>query len=345
MWETNMISRRGFIQGSVLLGSGAILGCETLTNSSLKIGFLMAEGGLGDQSFNDMTYQGLQNLQQTYSQSITVLPQEALEATPAGRKKALQKLLSQKPNLIVVNGFEYEDLIKQTAPKRPQTYFLYNDQVIEGFPNVAYTTYGQHEGSFLVGALSAYMTETKKLGVIGGVDIDVIKAFIQGYREGIQYVSPQTTMLEEAFVSLAPDFSGFNAPDQGKALALQLFESGVDIIFAVAGFTNNGIIEAAREVDKFVIGVDADQDHLAPGHVLTSMMKRLDIVTEKEVEKFIRGEFKPGGTSYGLKEEGVSLSPMRFTRDLIPETILTKIEEIQNQIISGDIQVTNLLQG
>ncbi len=336
--------RTTLIQLAATLGTGGLmLGCNRSRDASLKIGFLMGAGGLGDQSFNDMTFEGLQQIQQDYGTQVTIIPQELQEITEPAREGALRNLLAQDVRLVVVNGFEYKALMERAAPNHPNTLFLINDVVLDGVPNVAYTSYGQHEGSFLVGALAVLMTQTRKVGVIGGVDIDVVKAFIQGYREGIEYLSSTVDLLED-YVSVAPDYSGFNDPDRGRALALNHYEQGADIIFAVAGLTGNGVIQAAKESGKFAIGVDADQDHLAPGHVLTSMMKRLDKVTYTEVAKVIEGTFTPGGTTYGLKEGGVSLSPMRYTRDQIPDTTLARIEDIQAQIIAGEIKVTNLLK-
>ncbi|MDX2270696.1 MAG: BMP family ABC transporter substrate-binding protein [Cyanobacteriota bacterium] len=332
---------------SFLGGSIAIAACsQAEESSSLIVGFLMGAGGLGDLSFNDMTYAGLQKAQRKYGSQILVIPQELAKATDqeAARENAMKALIREKPSLIVVNGFEFQDLTKRYAEKYPSIRFLINDVELSGLPNVAYTSYGQHEGSFLAGALAAWMSKTKKVGVIGGVDIDVVKAFHQGYQEGVAYADP-SVQVRETFVSRVPDFSGFSNPEVGYQLAIEQYEQGADIVFAVAGFTGNGVIRAAKDQNKLAIGVDADQDHLAAGNVLTSMMKRLDNVTLAEVSKVVDGNFKAGGTYYGLKEGGVSLSPMKYTRQLIPPEILQKLEDTQNKIIAGEIQVTNVLGG
>ena len=118
------------------------------------------------------------------------------------------------------------------------------------------------------------------------------------------------------------------------------YARGADIIFAVAGLTGNGIIEAARQTGHFAIGVDSDQDSLAKGFVLTSMIKRLDVASYNELKAVMEGKFSPGVTYYGMKDGGVSLSDMRYTRDIIPATVLQQIEDIKKKIISGEISLT-----
>ena len=124
-------------------------------------------------------------------------------------------------------------------------------------------------------------------------------------------------------------------------MALAQYAGGADIIFAAAGLTGNGVLHAAKRAGKFAIGVDSDQDHLARGHVLTSMMKRLDIATFNEVDGIFRGRFIPGVRRYGLRERGVGLSAMKYTRHLIPDRVMAKLGEVEEKIIAGEIRVAD----
>jgi basic membrane protein A len=146
------------------------------------------------------------------------------------------------------------------------------------------------------------------------------------------------------YCTLLPDFSGFNSPEKGYEIANRMYSGGADILFNASGASGPGIIQAALEHQKYVIGTDANQDYLAPGFVLTSLMKRLDVSMIDICEKFIHGEFQ-GNTTYehGLENGGISLTPMEFTKEKIPPEVLEDLQRITEQIISGEIVVTNTL--
>jgi basic membrane protein A len=174
------------------------------------------------------------------------------------------------------------------------------------------------------------------------VDTPAVHSFQVGFAEGVAHADPAVA-IEVDFVSTGNDFSGFSDPGRGARIATAMYAGGVDIIFAVAGLTGNGVIRAAQQAGKFAIGVDADQDHMAKGHVLTSMMKRLDRAAFLEVTRIVQGEFEAGTTTYSLADGGVSLSPMKYTRHLIPDEVLAALKAIESGIIAGRIRVTDIL--
>lgn len=261
-----------------------------------------------------------------------------MEKSEEAAEKAMQRLILRRVEVIVANGFEFRGLVETYARRYPGVYFIINDVPVEGLDNVVSTVFAVEEGSFLAGLLAASMPGTRKLGFIGAADTPVLKPFLTGFRAGIQYASPGIP-LDVAYISQAPDYSGFNDPAKGHAVATEMYDRGVNTIFSVAGLTGNGVIQAARAANRHVIGVDSDQDHLAVGHVLTSMMKRLDIATYKEVAKIAVGRFRPGVRHYGLLEKGVGLSPMTYTKGKVPQGLLDRLAEVQLNIISGAIQV------
>lgn len=303
----------------------------------LTVGFLTGIGGLGDHGFNDMAYAGLARAKKEFGLKLIPIQPKNVNDT------IMQRLLKEKPDVIVCNGFEWIDLVKKYARLHPETRFVVNDIEVKGFPNVASILYSQHEGSFLAGALAGWMSKTEKVGFIGGVDHPVIHAFRVGFREGVRYANPQVNVME-VFIAPENDFSGFDNPKKGHRVATDFYQKGADIIFAAAGTTGNGVIWAAQQQKKFVIGVDSDQDHMARGHVLTSMMKRLDQAVFREISRIQKGEFKAGIHFYGIKEKGVGLSKMKYTRHLIPKNILEKLEDVEAGIRSGNIRVTNYLK-
>lgn len=303
------------------------------------VGFLVGVSGLGDQSYNDMAYAGLFKVKQEHN--IHLIFEDSVKDDQAF-ESAILRLLEKKSDIIVANGFYMKELVEKYAPLHPETYFIQQDAAITDIPNVVSILYSVNEGSFLVGALAGLMTKSNKVGFIGGVDIPIMHVFRLGFREGVHHVKPEIALTEQ-FITIAPDFTGFKKPSDGYSMAMDTYERGIDIIFSAAGLSGNGVLQAAKKSGKYAIGVDSDQDHLAEGHVLTSMMKRLDVAIYTEVNKIIHGKFKPGIVTYGLKENGVGLSPMRFTKHLFPQHVLSRLKNIERQIIEGSITVPHYL--
>lgn len=310
-----------------------LLEVPSLKASEMTVGLLVGSGGLGDQSYNDMTLSGLGKAQQEYGFKLII---EESFATADSQKKALANLLELNADVIVTNGAGLDKLIVEHAPKYPERYFIVNGAPIDNHNNVASTLFAHEEGSYLVGLLAASQTKTKKIGFIGGVNIPEVQRFLKGYLLGVKKISEDID-ITSVFVTESGDFSGFDKPDEGLKIATQMYSDGVDIIYSVAGLTGNGIIQAALREKKMVIGVDSDQDHMAKGHVLTSMIKRLDTSTYAEIKEIFQGKFTPGIKYYSLKNGGVSLSPMRFTRHLISEETFDLLNQAEQDIIRGKI--------
>lgn len=298
------------------------------------VGMLAGAGGLGDQSYNDMTFSGLGKAQKEFGFRLIV--SETAEPTATARETAIQRLIDENADVIVASGTELIALVRLYSEKYPDIIFLINDCNLEGQHNVASTMFAHQEGSYLAGMLAASVSTSGFIGFIGGVDMPIIRTFLKGYDCGAKRVTPDIR-IDYRFITAAPDYSGFSTPQQGLEAAEQMYGDGADVIYAVAGLTGNGVIQAARKHAKLVIGVDADQDHMAKGHVLTSMMKRLDKATYAEIAKIIHGEFRPGVAYYNLSNEGISLSSMKYTRHLIPDTVIQEIKQAQKDIIDGKV--------
>lgn len=304
----------------------------------LVVGFVTGSSGLGDLSFNDMAYGGIRKAQQEFNFKLVVL-----EPTDTGHsdKEAILNVVKQS-DVILLLGAQHTELAKEVVPNYPNKKFVLFEVPVKDVPNMSSVMFKQQEGSFLAGVLAASVSKTRKVGFIGGTVVPPVQAFEQGYREGVAYAANGTTLLVD-YISPAGDFSGFSNPEKSFELANQQYAQGADIIFAVAGLSGNGVIEAARRSGNYAIGVDSDQDSLAKGFVLTSMIKRLDTASYNQLKAIMNDEFKAGVIYYGLQDGGVSLSDMQYTKDKIPSTTLEKLEEIKKKIISGEIVVTDLL--
>jgi basic membrane protein A len=217
------------------------------------------------------------------------------------------------------------------------------DTELSEYPsNVATVCFKQNEGSFLAGVLAAKITKKKIVGFIGGMNIPVINDFLFGFRQGVKYIDKNIKIVEK-FVDQYSKIDPFADTENGKKMALELIDSfGVDIIYAVSGKTNLGIYEAIKDKNIFAIGVDTDQDYLLPGQILTSMIKNLDTGIIYIVDKIINNNFENKNFRIGLKENGVSLSEMKYTGNIISEDIKLLLKQLKEKIIENKIIIDSV---
>ncbi len=335
---------------SVLLVIGLVLGLtigflnvSTVTaQENYKVAMIIAQGGLGDQSYNDLAYTGLTKAGSEY-ENVSIRAIESNNVVAQG-ERLLRTAAQSGFDLVITLEFSHADALSRVAPDFPDTHFAIVNTVVDE-PNVTSIMFNEQTGSFLAGALATMVTQTpeieginpqKKIGVIGGTQSVGIDKFLVGYEEGANYVDSEVEVLK----SYA---NAFGDPAKGRQMANSMFEQGADIVYHVAGGTGTGVIKAAEEAGHFAIGVDTDQDDLAPGNVLTSMIKRVDTAVYDAVTRLVEGTLE-GGTilRYGLEMNGVSLSEMKFTRHLIPNEHLERVEELKQMIIDGEIEVTDI---
>ncbi len=291
---------------------------------TLSFAMVTDQSGLGDQAFNDATWSGFEALKKDFGVTIKVVESsEQAQYVPN-----LSTLAEQKEDMIVGVGFLMKDAMNEVAPQYPNIHFALVDSYVNQ-PNVACIQFKENEGAFLMGAIAAYMSKTRKVGFVGGMETEVVKRFEAGYRAGVMTVDPKVKVL----VSYA---GAFNDPAKGKELALAQYHQGADVIFQVAGLTGTGVIDAAKETNKMVIGVDRDQNYLAPHNVISSMVKGLGKGVYNVGKLVVEGKFKGGSYRYGLAEGGVDIAPS--TSKNVPPDILAKVKKIKQMIIDGKIK-------
>ncbi|NMB13424.1 MAG: BMP family ABC transporter substrate-binding protein [Firmicutes bacterium] len=282
-------------------------------------------GGLGDQSFNDAAWRGLCRAEEELGASVGVVESSMM----TDYEPNLSNLAESGADLIWAVGFLMTDAVDNIAPLYPDIKFGLIDAVVD-HPNVASFTFKDHEASYLAGVFAALWSKTGKIGFIGGMDVPVIERFESGFRAGVKDTNPDAEIL----IGYA---GNFNDPGKGKELALTQYNQGADIIYHAAGATGLGLIEAAKEVDKFAIGVDSDQTVLDPEHVVASMLKRVDNAVFTGVKDLIEGQFVATHRELGLAEGGVGLAYSKGIE--IPASIVEKIAEVEQAIIDGTIVV------
>ena len=298
-----------------------------------RIGLVFDVGGKGDKSFNDSAYRGLEwakNGSEEF-EDITALPINFTTIEPgtggAGRESAMRMMAAQGFDLVIGVGYLFSDSARSLARSFPDV----NIAVVDYTPgeeatpsNLVGLSFKEQEGSFLVGALAAMKTETDKIGFVGGMASPLIKKFEAGFRSGAWYVNPD---LEISTKYVGTTGSAFANPAKGKELAKDMFNDNVDVIHHAAGLSGSGVIEAASETGNYAIGVDSDQNYMAPGHVLTSMLKRVDVAVYNAIHDVVNGEFEGGmDKRFGLAENGVGYAVDVFNRvEEFPE----QVEQLQ----------------
>jgi len=244
---------------------------------------------------------------------------------------------AQNSDLVLTAGFQMGEPLSRVAADFPDVKFAIVDVALD-IPNVASLNYKANEGSFLVGAIAGLKSESGQIGYIGGVDGPLLREFEAGYVAGVHAVNPDAVVSIDY---ISEDTSGFNLPDKAKEIALTQYESGVDVIYTVAGGSGLGVLEAAQAQGKYVIWVDSNGNHLAPGTVLTSMVKQIENSVYGVISETINGTFMGGLRYQGLADGGVDYALDEHNRSELSDEIIATVESLRAKIISGEIVVPN----
>ena len=309
----------------------AFAGCQADPASNKKsVGLITDTGGVKDQSFNQSAWEGLQRAQKDFTLDSSYLESK----TEADYKTNIETMVDQGKDLIWGIGFMMGDSIKQAASDYPKQKFAiidyaYGDSDIPN-KNVTGVVFQAEQCSFLVGYIAGKMTTTGKVGHINGLPSGTMEAFAVGFYAGVKYANPDCVVMGQ--------YSGsFDSPETGKSIANQYYADGCDIIYSACGNTGNGAIEAAKEKNLWAIGVDKDQNYLAPANVLTSALKRVDVAVYDVTKKMSEGKFVGGDTLvYSLENEGVGYAT---TGGHIPAEIVTEVDQLIKDILAGTVDV------
>ena len=332
--------------GEATAGGDATAGGEAPT-SDIRSAMVTDVGGLGDQSFNDSAYAGLQRAQEELGVSIEVLE----SAAPTDYVSNLTQLAENGFSPIFAVGFLMTDAVNEVAPQFPDTQFAIVDSISDA-DNVASLVFEEEQGSYLAGIVAGLMTQQdteytnpddQVVGFLGGLESDLIIKFEAGYVAGVESVCPDCEVLVQ-YAGSTPE--AFNDPARGKEIALQMAQQGADVIYHAAGATGAGLFEAATEQGFFAIGVDSDQAQLVPeAPILTSMLKRVDNAVYAAVEAAANGEFPAGEVvRYGLEQDGVALADFGRFADVVPPEVTEAVDQAREAIIAGEVEVPTTRQ-
>ena len=298
----------------------------------IRVTMIYPSDCIGDSSYCDSFHIGVRTAEAVLGISLTEVA--GMESDPAVSEMQLREA-AQNSDLVLAAGYQMGEPLSRVAPEFPDVKFAIFDVVLD-IPNVASVNYKANEGSFLVGAIAALKTESVKIGYIGGADVPLLHEFEAGYVAGIRAINPDAEISVEY---ISENASGFEQPDRAKEMALAQYESGVDVIYAAAGGSGQGVLEAAQEQGKYIIWVDSNGNHLAPGLVLTSMVKEISASVEKVISETAEGNFMAGVRYLGLEDGGVSYAVDEHNQSLLSDEILATVESLKAKIIAGEIVV------
>ena len=303
----------------------------TILAAPLKVGLILAMGGLGDKSFNDSAYAGLLKAQKDFNIEVKyVEPNSWMEDA-----YFLEEYSQNGFDLIIATSYTAQDAMEDISSKFPNIKYAIVDTRAKEGANIASLVFDESEGSFLVGAIAAKMSKTGKVGFIGALDIPLINRFKSGYEQGAKYVNPDISVITTYVGGDAP----FSDPLKGKEHAYSLANQGVDVIYHASGNTGIGILEGVKEKGIYGIGVDCDQDDIVKGQILTSMLKNVNNAIYKIIEDTVNGEFKGEVYNFGLKENGVGTTDFKYTKEVVGIENIKFVEKMKEDIISGKIKV------
>ena len=320
-------------------------------DEGVSVGLIFDIGGRGDQSFNDSAAAGIERAEAELGITYT----EASPNDDGSNRGELLQLAADAHDVVIGVGFLFEGDAAAVGAENPDTVFGVVDSAMLDFDadppapfgdNIAGLVFAEHEGSFLVGAAAALKTDTNTVGFIGGVANvgGLIERFQAGFEAGARAVNPDIEIISD-YITQAPDFAGFNAPDRAKEIAAAMYEDGADIVYHAAGGSGGGLFQAALEYSEstgskvWAIGVDSDQFHTADAgvreYILTSMLKRVDVSIFEMIKSAVEGNVQAGPSTYDLSVDGVGYS----TSGGFVDDIADQLDAFKAQIVSGEIEV------
>ena len=299
--------------------------------AQIKPAVVFDMGGKFDKSFNEGIYNGIEK----FREETGIGYAEFEVSNEAQREQALRNFARRGYDPIIAVGFGQAPALEKVAAEYPDTSFSIIDMVVD-LPNVQSIVFKEHEGSFLVGMIAALASETGRVGFVGGMDIPLIRKFACGYEQGVKHVNPGAEVYQN-MTGTTP--AAWNDPVKGAELAKSQFDRGADVVFAAAGGTGLGVLQAAADDGKLSIGVDSNQNYLHPGSVLTSMLKRVDVAAYNVYQTAMDGTWSPGIRDLGLAEDGVGWALDDHNEALISPRIAEQVEAASAAIVAGELMV------
>jgi basic membrane protein A len=323
--------RRQFL---LALGALPLLGLPAAAQE-IRPAIVFDMGGKFDRSFNEAVYRGGQE----FTSATGIQIQEFEVTAEPQREQALRNFARRGLDPIISVGFAQRSALQAVAAEFPRTRFVIIDSVVD-LPNVQSVLFREEQGSYLAGMAAALASRSGRIGFVGGMDIPLIRRFACGYVQGARAVNPQIQVLQNMTGSTP---AAWRDPVRGAELARSQVERGADVVFHAAGGTGIGVLQALADAGRLGIGVDSNQNHLHPGRVLTSMLKRVDVAARSALEAARAGSFQPGLRVLGLAEDGVGLAYDEHNAALVNAEMRARIDAARAEIVAGRVAVHDFM--
>ena len=321
----------------ILFAATALLVASASSAADFKPAVVFDKGGKFDKSFNEGVWNGVRKFVE--ETGVEVL--EFQVTNEAQREQAMRRMVRRGATVVLAVGFSQADAINAVAADHPDRQFAIIDVFWLDRPNLRQYAFKEHEGSYLVGVAAALTSKTGKIGFVGGMDVPLIRKFACGYVQGAKEAKPGMEVLRN-MTGTTP--AAWNDPAKGAELARGQIDRGADIVYHAAGATGLGVIRAVADAGKLAIGVDSNQNGLAPGQVLTSMLKRVDVAAYQTLKDAMDGKFTAGVVTLGLAEGGVDWAQDEHNADLVSGEVRAAVERAKADIIAGRISVHNYVR-
>ncbi|KAA3511142.1 BMP family lipoprotein [Agrobacterium rosae] len=299
--------------------------------ADIKPALVYGTGGKFDKSFNEAAATGAEKFKaETGTEYRDFEPTSDTQG-----EQAIRNFASRGFNPVVAVSFAWTSAMEKVAAEFPDTKFVIIDSVVE-LPNVRSVVYKEEEGSYLVGLLAGMASKTGKVGFIGGMDIPLIRKFACGYAQGAKAANDKIEVFQNMTGTTG---AAWNDPVRGGELTKNQLDQGADVVYAAAGATGLGVLQTVADNKKYSIGVDSNQNHLHPGSVLTSMVKRVDLAVYNAFKDTKDDKFTAGVTALGVKEDGVAYALDDNNKALITPEMTAAVEKAKADIIAGTVKV------
>jgi len=320
------------IRIKTLIAAAAVVVSSAAMAADMKPAVIYDMGGKFDKSFNEGVYNGGKKF--TDETGIEVMEFEVTNETQ--REQAMRRMAERGATIVLGVGFAQADAIAKVAAEFPDTKFSIIDVSWLDAPNLRQYAFKEHEGSYIVGVAAAKASKTGKVGFVGGMDIGLIRRFACGYAGGVKSINANAEVYQN-MTGTTP--SAWNDPGKGAELTQSQIDRGADVIYHAAGGTGTGVIQAAADAGKLAIGVDSNQNGMAPGSVLTSMLKRVDVAAYETFMDSKNGDFSSGVRVLGLAEGGVDWALDENNASLVTADMKDAVAAARADIVSGKVVV------
>jgi basic membrane protein A and related proteins len=303
----------------------------TALAAEIKPALVYGTGGKFDKSFNEAAYAGAE----AYKKETGTEYRDFEPTSDTQGEQAIRNFASRGYNPVVAVSFAWTSAMEKVAAEFPDTKFVIVDSVVE-LPNVRSVVYKEEEGSYLTGILAGMASKSGKVGFVGGMDIPLIRKFACGYAQGVKAVKSDAQVFQNMVGTTG---AAWNDPVRGGELAKNQIDQGADVVYAAAGASGLGVLQTAADNKKFSIGVDSNQNHLHPGSVLTSMVKRVDLAVYNAYKDTAGDKFTAGVVALGVKEDGVTAAIDDNNKSLITPEMQAAVDKAKADIVAGTVKV------